>query len=164
MPDIDPIFNQVAQMLKDQQFKVISQDTTRPWGGFFVIDDSQAGDFAHYYFPGESIDFLDEKVKLSPKILLVAPHKRLSWQYHYRRAEIWKCIEGKAGVTTSDNDEERQQHILLPGNIIRLKQGERHRLCGLDGWGIVAEIWHHTDPDHPSDEDDIVRIQDDFGR
>jgi hypothetical protein len=29
---------------------------------------------------------------------------------------------------------------------------------------LVAEIWQHTDPDHPSNEDDIVRVQDDFGR
>jgi hypothetical protein len=29
---------------------------------------------------------------------------------------------------------------------------------------MVAEIWQHTDPNHPSDEDDIVRLQDDFGR
>jgi hypothetical protein len=45
-----------------------------------------------------------------------------------------------------------------------LKQGERHRLIGLDGWGIVAEIWQHTNAQQPSDEDDIVRVQDDFGR
>lgn len=45
-----------------------------------------------------------------------------------------------------------------------LKQGERHRLVGVDEWGIVAEIWQHTDAAHPSDEDDIVRVQDDFGR
>ena len=50
------------------------------------------------------------------------------------------------------------------GDIIRLKQGERHRLMGLDNWGIVAEIWQHIDVDNPSNEDDIVRVQDDFGR
>lgn len=32
------------------------------------------------------------------------------------------------------------------------------------GWGVVAEIWQHTDKDNPSNEDDIVRVQDDFGR
>ena len=45
-----------------------------------------------------------------------------------------------------------------------MDKGERHRLIGLEGWGIVAEIWQHTDPENPSDEDDIVRLQDDFGR
>jgi hypothetical protein len=30
--------------------------------------------------------------------------------------------------------------------------------------GIVAEIWMHTDENHPSDEEDIVRLEDDFAR
>jgi hypothetical protein len=37
-------------------------------------------------------------------------------------------------------------------------------LIGLDDWGIVAEIWQHTDESNPSDEDDIVRLQDDYSR
>ena len=41
--------------------------------------------------------------------------------------------------------------------------GERHRLIGLEDYGIVAEIWQHTDSVH-SDEEDIVRVQDDFKR
>jgi mannose-6-phosphate isomerase len=45
-----------------------------------------------------------------------------------------------------------------------LKQGERHRLVGLEDWGVIAEIWQHTDASNPSDESDIVRVQDDFGR
>jgi hypothetical protein len=48
--------------------------------------------------------------------------------------------------------------------VVNLKQGERHRLVGLNDWGIVAEIWMHTDPNLPSDEEDIVRINDEFGR
>ena len=65
---------------------------------------------------------------------------------------------------TSDTDVETLRHILEPGDIIRLRQGERHRLMGLDNWGIVSEIWQHTDEKNPSDENDIVRLQDDFGR
>ncbi len=95
---------------------------------------------------------------------MVAPQKRLSWQYHFRRAEIWKCIGGVVDVMTSETDEEKTLHTLHTGDIIRLKQGERHRLVGRDEWGIVAEIWQHTDETHPSDEDDIVRVQDDFSR
>ena len=40
----------------------------------------------------------------------------------------------------------------------------RHRLMGADNWGVVAEIWRHTNPSLPSEEDDIVRVQDDYGR
>jgi hypothetical protein len=48
--------------------------------------------------------------------------------------------------------------------IVRLNQGQRHRLVGLNSWGMIAEIWQHTDINNPSDEEDIVRVQDDFGR
>ena len=50
------------------------------------------------------------------------------------------------------------------GDTIILQQGERHRLMGLNDYAVIAEIWIHTDCNHPSDEDDIVRVQDDFGR
>ena len=96
----------------------------------------------------------------------VAPHKRLSWQYHFRRAEIWKVIAGTTvGVKISDTDEQSDEvKVLESGSFIQMGTGERHRLIGLDSWGVVAEIWQHTDPENPSDEDDIVRLQDDFGR
>jgi len=102
--------------------------------------------------------------KLSPKLLVVGPQQRLSWQYHNRRAEIWRVVEGEIGVVMSENDEQHDVNEFEPGDIIILNKGQRHRLVGLDSWGIVAEIWQHTDTDHPSDEDDIIRLQDDFGR
>jgi mannose-6-phosphate isomerase-like protein (cupin superfamily) len=164
MQDKEIFFEKIATMLKGLNFSILSRDDSRPWGGFFLIDEAQTAAFAQLYFPGEDIQSLKLSDKLSPKILLVAPGKRLSWQYHHRRAEIWKCIEGKVGVITSETDEERYEHILNVNEIIKLKQGERHRLIGLDQWGVVAEIWLHTNTKNPSDENDIVRVQDDFGR
>ncbi|MDZ7694681.1 MAG: phosphoheptose isomerase [Balneolaceae bacterium] len=120
--------------------------------------------FADTYFDNMPVDELKISGKLSPKILIVQPGKRLSWQYHHRRAEIWKVIEGPVGVMTSDTDEQAQIERFEAGDLVKLKQGERHRLVGLDDWGILAEIWQHTDPENPSDENDIVRLQDDFGR
>jgi len=159
------VFETVAEYLHQQGLKIDKQDSTRPWGGFFVLDESQSEKFIATYFPHLTQEELNISGKLSPKILVVAPAKRLSWQYHHRRAEIWKLIGGIAGVVTSDTDEEKETTHLQIGDIIQLKQGERHRLIGLeDGWGIVAEIWRHTDTDNPSDEEDIVRVQDDFGR
>ena len=151
-------------MLEQLGFTIVKHDSERPWGGFYVIDEAQAPQFAAHYFPDENLDALRITEKLSPKLLMVAPGKRLSWQYHHRRAEIWKCIGGTVAVATSDSDKEQEQHILQVGDIIKLYQGKRHRLIGLGGWGIVAEIWQHTDAKNPSDEDDIVRLQDDFGR
>jgi len=157
-------FQEIANTLAEQGFTIAQQDQTRPWGGFFVIDESQAQAFADKYFDGRSVDELRISGKLSPKVLLVAPNQRLSWQYHFRRAEIWKVVQGPVGVATSPTDEEGEVKSYEPGALIVLKQGERHRLVGLDRWGVIAEIWQHTDANQPSDEDDIVRVQDDFGR
>lgn len=159
------IFNNIEIYINKIGIAVDHTDTKRPWGGFFVIDENDAERFINHFFPEIDKSDLLEGAKLSPKILLVEPGKKLSWQYHHRRAEIWKLIQGKAAVATSDTDNEKNRVVLQVGDIVRLKQGERHRLIGLeDEWGVVAEIWMHTDPQKPSDEDDIVRLQDDFGR
>ncbi len=160
----DLIFDHVTEYLKEQDLKIDKKDETRPWGGFFVLEESEAHKFIAIYFPDLTAYELSISGKLSPKILIVGPQKRLSWQYHHRRAEIWKLIGGVAGVITSETDEEKDIKQLNIGDVIQLKQGERHRLIGLDGWGVVAEIWRHTDVENPSDENDIVRVQDDFGR
>ncbi|MBL7858552.1 MAG: phosphoheptose isomerase [Cyclobacteriaceae bacterium] len=144
--------------------RVVSKDFERPWGGFFVIDETQAQEFATQFFPGIQTDQLKISGKLSPKILMVQPDTRLSWQYHHRRAEIWRLIAGEAGVITSETDAEGELKKLRVGEIIKLDCGQRHRLVGLGGWGMIAEIWQHTDAAFPSDENDIVRVQDDFGR
>jgi mannose-6-phosphate isomerase len=158
------IFADVKHYLDEKSFRITHSDDTRPWGGFYYIDEQQADLFIKTFFPHLDPNDFEGFNKLSPKILMVAPNSRLSWQYHHRRSEIWTVIGGRSAVITSDDDEQRDQKILEVGSFISLRQGERHRLIGLDTWGIVAEIWQHTDPAKPSDEDDIVRIQDDFGR
>jgi mannose-6-phosphate isomerase len=158
------VFEQISEALKKENFTIIKHDQTRPWGGFFVIDESQAKAFAAKFFPHLDMETIEITNKLSPKILVVAPNKRLSWQYHFRRAEIWEIVSGVVGVKTSLTDEEGELQKLSPGSFIQMDKGERHRLIGLESWGVVAEIWEHTDPENPSDEEDIVRLQDDFGR
>lgn len=158
------VFTEIENYLQYHGFKTISKDETRPWGGFFVIDENQSQKFVDFFFADVPLSDKSAKGKISPKILIVEKGKRLSWQYHFRRAELWKVIGGEAGVITSDNDEEKHLQKKNPGDIILLKQGERHRLVGLEDWGIIAEIWKHTDEANPSNEEDIVRLQDDFGR
>ena len=162
--DKSELFDQIEKELSDLGFTIEDTDQTRPWGGFFVINEGQAQNLANQFFDGLDVQDLKISGKLSPKILIVAPSKRLSWQYHHRRAEIWRVIRGEVGVVTSPNDEEHELKILKNGETIKLAQGERHRLVGLGEYGVVAEIWQHTDQSNPSDEDDIVRVQDDFGR
>ena len=158
------IFKDIDKHLQDLNFKIISKDFERPWGGFLVIDETQAQEFSNKFFEGLDINTLKIGGKLSPKILIVKPAARLSWQYHNRRAEIWQVFKGSAGIIRSNSDVENEMEVYNEGDQIVLQQGERHRLIGLNEASVVAEIWQHTDATYPSDEDDIIRVQDDFGR
>ena len=157
-------FDKYDTRLRGEGFAFERTDFERPWGGFFVIEEEQAPGFIERYFPGLESDDLIGGRKVSPKILVVAPGKRLSWQYHHRREEVWRVVEGPVAVAHGPDDEQPAPDTYQTGETIVLGEGERHRLIGLGSPGIVAEIWQHTDPDHPSDEEDIVRLQDDFGR
>ena len=157
-------FTQTEELIKSKGFKIISKDFERPWGGFLVIDDSQAQDFSDQFFKGLDVQTLKIGGKLSPKILIVKPKARLSWQYHHRRAEIWRVFKGECGIIRSDTDRENEMKIYKKDDQIKLRQGERHRLIGLEDYCLVSEIWQHTDKNNPSNEEDIVRVQDDFGR
>ena len=152
------------EIIISQKLNIIDKDTERPWGGFFVISEDNTQEFSNIYFNGLNTEKIKVSGKLSPKILIIAPNKRLSWQYHHRRSEIWKVVSGEIKVVTSHDDVERKEEILKEGDEIRLSKGERHRIIGMDKYAVVAEIWIHTDKDNPSDENDIVRVQDDFDR
>ena len=157
-------FKKIENEIIGKGFKIISKDFKRPWGGFLVIDESQAQDFANTFFDGINVETLKIGGKLSPKILIVSPESKLSWQYHHRRAEIWRVFVGKVGISRSFDNIEKPIKILNEKDQIKLIKGERHRLIGLDDYSVISEIWQHTDPNHPSDENDIVRISDDYGR
>ncbi|MFK7809782.1 MAG: phosphoheptose isomerase [Saprospiraceae bacterium] len=164
MKQIATDFETIEQLLTEKGFRFERTDFNRPWGGFFVIEEDQAAEFIEAYYPEEDVEALTKGGRVSPKILVVKPGMRLSWQYHHRRSEVWKLIDGQAGLFRSDTDEQGELYMMTIGEKVTLKQGERHRLVGGKEIGIIAEIWQHTNPDHLSDESDIVRLQDDFGR
>jgi len=129
-----------------------------------VIDETQAQEFSNKFFWGLDVNTLKSGGKLSPKTLIVKPKARLSWQYHNRRAEIWKVYKEFSGIIRSDSDVENEMYVYNEGDQIVLQQGERHRLIGLNKTSVVAEIWQHTDATYPSDEEDIIKVQDDLGK
>lgn len=146
-------------------YNVVEVDFERPWGGFFKIADDQAGRFISEYFDGVDLPKSVEGATLSPKFLIVESGKKLSWQVHERRAEFWRVVDGPVGAFLSQTDEQPDEPMVFQnGETIDMPVGTRHRLAGLGNRGIVAEIWIHTDPNNPSDESDIRRISDDFGR
>ena len=161
----DEIAHSIAQDLANAGLRLIGQDLDRPWGGYFLIDEAQIEEFIDKFFPGDRGHITDNGARLSPKILLIAPGKRLSWQYHDRRQELWKVVTGPVGYYLSDTDTQPDQPLIAPtGKVIHVGRQERHRLGGLDNWAVVAEIWSHTNPAKPSDETDNHRLADDFGR
>lgn len=158
------IFKEIEAELKELALQIDSFDFNRPWGGFFVIEEKDAQKFADTYFNKLDVQSLKISGKLSPKILLVKPESRLSWQYHHRRAETWRIVKGEVGIVRSFNDTESAVVNYKEGDLITLQKEERHRLVGLKDWAIIAEFWQHTDPSNPSNEDDIIRVQDDYSR
>lgn len=154
----------VKTLIVTQGFTIVGEDFERPWGGFFLIADEDTNRFVDLFFPDDAAALRESGQKLSPKILVVAPSVRLSWQYHDRRAELHNVIEGPVGYPLSQTDEQPHLAVYDAGAVIRIPQGTRHRLVGLNDWGIVAEVWQHTDPNNPSNETDNHRLQDDFNR
>ncbi|MDG2147573.1 MAG: phosphoheptose isomerase [Flavobacteriaceae bacterium] len=157
-------FLSIRNEIESFGYQIISEDLNRPWGGFLVIDEDQSQKFSNQFFDGLKIESLQITERLSPKILIINPNSKLSWQYHIRRAEIWSIYKGPVGIIRSKNDFQNNMEIIDSGNQIKIKQGERHRIVGLKNSAIIAEIWQHTDFKKPSDENDIIRLEDDFGR
>ncbi len=108
----------------------------RPWGSYTVLDDKSS----------------DYKVKE----IVVAPGKRLSYQTHQRRSEHWIVISGHASAIVDGVSYE-----LEPGQSVDIALGQAHR-CENHGEQPVRFIEVQTGTYFG--EDDIVRLQDDFGR
>lgn len=158
----------VKEMIGQLGYSITEQDEAKPWGGMYRMPDDEAGQFIHDFFPGLTLDEARlgrSDVRLSPKFLLIAPGTRLSWQYHNRRAERWHFLTGGT-YTLSETDDQPEPTTAPAGTIVQLDTRMRHRVSSPDRkqYVLVAEIWQHTDSSKLSDEDDIVRIQDDYKR
>lgn len=164
MENKEQIQQRIESLLTQWGFGIVDRDFNRPWGGFFRIDENNAMQFIERFFPKEKDELAAAGLQLSPKILVVEPGKRLSWQDHRLRAEWHRVIEGPVEYALSETDEQSEAVSYAVNDLIRIPQGMRHRLIGATTWGVVAEIWQHTNPNQPSDEGDIRRIQDDFAR
>ena len=163
---VDVVSN-ISEQIEAAGYCVVELNGEKPWGAYFRIDSAQADSFVTDFFPEltpEEARLGIEHAELSPKILLVSPGQRLSWQYHDRRAERWLFLNDGA-YNKSMTDEPGEIVAAAAGDVVQFATGERHRLVGLaDEYTLVAEIWQHSDSNQPSNEDDIVRLQDDYQR
>ena len=107
----------------------------RPWGAFWVLDDSPS-----------------HKVKR----IEVLAHQRLSYQRHKFRAEHWVVVRGRARVTLDG-----VETLLSVGQSIDIPLGAAHRIEN-PGDELLAFI--EVQQGSYFGEDDIERLQDDYGR
>ncbi len=107
----------------------------RPWGGYTSVLN---GD------------------RFQVKRLFVTPGKKLSLQKHHHRAEHWICVKGTAEVTIGD-----EIRVLRENESVYIPQGEIHRLA--NPGKIMLELIEVQTGSYLG-EDDIIRINDEFGR
>ena len=110
----------------------------------------------HDVRPWGSYTVLDEAAGYKVKRIEVLPGKRLSYQRHAHRAEHWFVVSGVATVTLDG-----VEHAVLPGQAIDIALGAAHRVAN-QGDALLVFIEVQRGP--YLGEDDIERLQDDFGR
>jgi mannose-6-phosphate isomerase-like protein (cupin superfamily) len=158
------LINNLEILVNNLGFIVAETDFGKPWGAYFRLENDEAEKFIDTYF-ADIKDQFETFEGLSPKYLLVAPGERLSWQYHFNRAEHWRVLQGTVGVKLADDDNEPNEYVeKTDGELVQFPSLKRHRLIGLQDWGVVVEIWQHVNPEQASDEADIVRVADDYKR
>lgn len=106
----------------------------RPWGRWIKVDE---GD--RYWV----------------KKIEVLPNARLSLQFHGGRNEKWIIVEGYGCAVVNGNE----IHV-TPGTMVDIAIGDIHRMCAGDKGVTFIEVAYGPD----LREDDIVRVEDDFGR
>jgi mannose-6-phosphate isomerase len=115
---------------------VTSEHDERPWGDYTVLD---AGP--------------DYKVKR----IMVAAGKRLSYQRHARREEHWLVVHGTGRVTLDG-----KEFDVLPGSAVDVSVGAAHRIANTGPTQALTFI--EVQRGDYFGEDDIVRLDDDYGR
>ena len=108
------------------------------------------------YRPWGWYDSLEEGLRFKVKRILVNPGAELSLQKHYHRAEHWIVVEGTAEITNGD-----QTFVLTENQSTYIPLGHVHRLS--NPGKVPLEIIEVQSGSFLS-EDDIVRIEDSYGR
>ena len=107
----------------------------RPWGSYTVLEEDRG---------------------FKVKRIEVLPGKRLSYQKHAQRAEHWFIVEGTAKVTLDD-----EEITVRAGEAIDIPIGAAHRV---ENPGEGNLVFIEVQRGSYLGEDDIVRLQDDYGR
>ena len=111
------------------------EKSERPWGRYEVLQETDT-----------------HKVKC----IWVSPGKRLSYQRHQKRAEHWFIVQGSARVTIDGNVQD-----MKAGMTVDFAIGVLHRIENI---GSDEVIFVEVQTGTYFGEDDIERVEDDFGR
>tara|TARA_Y100001973_G_scaffold104547_1_gene174743 strand:+ start:1179 stop:1520 length:342 start_codon:yes stop_codon:yes gene_type:complete len=97
---------------------------------------------------------LDQGVDYKVKKIYVKPSQRFSLQYHNHREEHWTIVEGVGKITQGDltTSIETGKYVYIPKGVI-------HRLEGGDKGITFIEVQRGK-----CYEEDIIRLEDDYGR
>ena len=104
--------------------------------------------------PWGKFEKFHENKPCTVKLIYVNANSRLSLQYHKKRSEFWKVIKGSAMVEINE-----KTIILEEGETITIPRQARHRVLARKSECIILEIAYGR-----FDENDIVRIEDDYQR
>lgn len=127
---------QVIEKLKEKtQLHNIHLTGYRPWGTYTI---------------------LEENIGYKIKRIVVRPEKRLSLQKHYHRNEHWIVLSGTATVTVGETIK-----LIRPNESTYIKMGEVHRL---ENKGKIDIVLIEVQVGEYTEEDDIIRLEDDFNR
>jgi len=118
-----------------EDLEITGRFDRRPWGSFTVLDEGEG---------------------FKVKRIEVLPGKRLSYQKHAKRAEHWVVVQGTARVTLDD-----RELIITTGDAVDIAVGAAHRV---ESAGDETLIFIEVQRGDYLGEDDIVRLQDDYGR
>ena len=106
--------------------------------------------------PWGSFEHLLDTEYCKVKRIIVKPEQRLSYQYHHERTEHWVIVQGAATVTLDD-----KIHTFIEGDVVQIDCETKHRVENKSEQDL---IFIETQTGTYFGEDDIVRIEDDYGR
>ncbi len=152
---IDTVVSRARASLATAGLTVVGEDLARPWGGFLLIAQSDIKDFIRVYFPAADLQDAHGHLALSPKLLLVASGRRLSWQYHRRRKVLLAHLPHYVR-------EERLGELVLPArtsNTITRDSELREELARVGERGIGRDDQEH----HPGLISLAAPVRDEWG-
>ena len=119
------------------------------------------GDFVRHYRPWGHYQSLDQGPRHQVKRIVVEPGQRLSLQKHAHRAEHWTVVDGMAEITIGPELGKLEVLTVGPGEHVHIPKGSVHRMANP---GDKPMTLIEVQSGNYLGEDDIVRLEDDYGR